>query len=391
MLKMIVNFMQLGIFLLISFHATWGYSQCQASLSHDSGPSNYREGQLPSNIVKQEKDWRYSLYENLKKDNLSGKDKVFGLITVLLMFFGLFANRKKIFQISLVVYAVPMIVYYLSFEKSYPTTLGFIIILTIMMFMWGASFNFRVKYSKTLFFHLAIWMLIGALLLIPVLYTKMFNIWHHLQNLNLNIVANLHEQLIYFLMILLLGGALTTIVHYGLHQVIKPSTQDLDPDKTFPVLGLKIVLFTFWMGAFLFAKPLGVYLLTIFLLGNIFREKEIVGDMYLGIRKYRLFFIFNYVLAILFGGNYLLHGQLAYDKILVITGSIALICFLYVAAVLILKKMFTKSIDPLQLMSVNPFFMLSFILLSGGLINISLKNFFYMSSITTVMAIAFMV
>jgi len=391
MLKMIKNTMQICILFLICFYPNWSYSQCQASLSNDSGLSNYRDGQLPTNMVQPKQDWRYSLYENIKKDNIDISAKVLGLLTVLLMFFSFFANRKKILRIGLAVYAAPMIIYYISFEKMQLTSLVIIIMLTLMMFIWGTCFNFNLKYSKAIYTNLMTWVLMGISLTISVLYFKPLNAWNHVQQLNLYLVSNANEQLILFHVILLLGGIVAMLVHYSFNQVIKPTLNDISPNKTHPSLGVKTVLFLLWVGTFLYAKPLGVYLLTIFFLGNIFREKEIVDDMMVGIKKYRLFFIFSYVLMILFGCNAFIKSQLAYDKVLVMAGIIALICLLYFAVILILKKIFINRIDLLLLMSVNPFFMLSFVLFSSELVTTSLKNFFYMSSIVTVMALAFMV
>ena len=391
MLKIIKNFMQICILLLICFYPNWSYSQCQASLLNDSGPTNYRDGQLPTNMFKPSKDWRYSLYENMKKDNLDTSAKVLGLLTVLLMFFGFFANRKKIFRICLVAYAAPMILYYISFEKIQLASLAFIIILTIMMFIWGTCFNFNLKYSKAIYANLITWILIGISLIVPVIYIKSLNVWSHINQLNSYLVTNANGPLMLFYVIILLGGMVAMLVHYSFIQVIKSAPNDLSQNSLSSILGVKIVLFLLWVGTFLYAKPIGVYLSTIFLLGNIFREKEIVDDMMVGIKKYRLFFIFSYVLMILFGSNFLIKSQLAYDKILVITGIMALICLLYFVVILILKKILTNRIDLLHLMSVNPFFMLSFILFNSDLVTTSLKNFFYISSIITVMALAFMV
>ena len=391
MLKMIKNTMQICILFLICIYPNVSCSQCQASLSNDSGPSNYRDGQLPTNMVQPKQDWRYSLYENIKKDDIDISAKVLGLLTVLLMFFGFFANRKKIFRMSLAVYAAPMIFYYISFEKMQLTSLVFIIMLTLMMFIWGTCFNFNVKYSKAIYANLMIWVLIGISLTASVLYIKSLNAWNHINQLNTYLVTNANKQLILFYMIILFGGMVAMLIHYSFYQVIKPTQNEISQNSLHSIFGVKIVLFLLWVGAFLYAKPLGVYLLTIFFLGNIFREKEIVDDMMVGIKKYRLFFIFSYVLMILFGCNALIKSQLAYDKVLVIAGLFALICLLYFAVILVLKKIFTNRIDLMLLMSVNPFFMLSFVLLSDGLVTTSLKSFFYMSSIVTVIALAFMV
>ena len=388
---MIKNTMQICILFLICFYPNWSYSQCQASLSNDSGLSNYRDGQLPTNMVQPKQDWRYSLYENIKKDNIDISAKVLGLLTVLLMFFSFFANRKKILRIGLAVYAAPMIIYYISFEKMQLTSLVIIIMLTLMMFIWGTCFNFNLKYSKAIYANLITWILIGISLIVPVIYIKSLNVWSHINQLNSYLVTNANGPLMLFYVIILLGGMVAMLVHYSFIQVIKSAPNDLSQNSLSSILGVKIVLFLLWVGTFLYAKPIGVYLSTIFLLGNIFREKEIVDDMMVGIKKYRLFFIFSYVLMILFGSNFLIKSQLAYDKILVITGIMALICLLYFVVILILKKILTNRIDLLHLMSVNPFFMLSFILFNSDLVTTSLKNFFYISSIITVMALAFMV
>jgi len=338
-----------------------------------------------------EKDWRYSLYENIKNDNLDRSAKLLGLLTMLLMFFGFFANRKKIFRICLAVYAAPMILYYVSFEKLSPISLMVLLILTIMMFVWGASFDFVLKYSKTIFFHLVTWILVGTLLIVPAVYIRLFAGWEELQSLGLNMVSGRNAQLIFFLMTLLLGGAAILLLHFGFNQVMKPTLVEVGKGKQLPVVGIKIVLYLFWVGVFLFAKPLGVYLITLFFLGNIFREKDIVDDMMIKMKKYRLFLIFNYLLAIILGGQYVLNGLVAYDKILHVTLVIALICFLYFAVALLLKKVLKERIDLSHLIAVNPFFMLSFILFNRHLISDSLKNFFYLSSVITLIVIAFMV
>jgi len=391
MLKMIINSMQICILFLICFCPNWSYSQCQASLSNDSGPTNYREGQLPTNMVLPSKDWRYSLYENVKKDNIDLSTKVLGLLTVLLMFFGFFANRKKIFRISLAVYAAPMILYYVAFEKLQMLSLVFIAMLTIMMFIWGTCFNFKLQNSKAIYTNLMAWILIGIFLIFPIIYLKPLNVWNHISNLNYYLVSNSNKHLILFYVMFLMGGVVAMLVHFSISKVLKPIPIDIGPNSSRSILVLKMILFLLWVVAFWFAKPLGVYLLTIFFLGNIFKEKEIVNDMMAGIKKYKLLFVFSYVLMILFGCNFLISNHLANTKLLVMTVIITLICLLYFAIVLILKKMFKNRIDLLQLMSVNPFFMLSFILFNNDLVTTSSKNFFYMSSIITVIAITFMV